>query len=38
MLILLSIAIAPWLALLSFFYLRNQRATEPHNLLQAVLH
>ena len=36
MLILLSAAIAPGLALLSYFYLRNQMATEPRKtLLQA---
>lgn len=36
MLILLSAAVAPGLALLSYFYLRNQMATEPRKtLLQA---
>lgn len=38
MLILLPVAIAPGLALLSFFYLRNQMATEPRNLLQAFIY
>ena len=38
MLILLSVAIAPGLALLSFFYLRNQMATEPRNLLHAFIY
>lgn len=38
MLILLSAAIAPGLALLSYFYLRNQMATEPRKtLLQAFI-
>ena len=33
MLILLSAAIAPGLALLSYFYMRNQMATEPRRTL-----
>lgn len=38
MFILLSVAIAPGLALLSFFYLRNQMATEPRNLVHAFVY
>ncbi len=37
MIILLTVAIAPALALFSFFYLRNQLATEPKNLLQTFI-
>lgn len=39
MIILLSAAIAPGLALFSYFYLRNQMATEPRRtLLQTFLY
>ncbi|MCA9723963.1 MAG: intramembrane metalloprotease PrsW, partial [Kurthia sp.] len=39
MFILLSVAIAPGLALFSFFYLRNQMATEPRKtLLQSFIY
>lgn len=37
MIILVTVAVAPALALFSFFYLRNQLATEPRNLLQTFI-